>query len=160
MTGNVGDQDPDLVGGDPHDVVIVSPHMAACFVVSRKAQATRGGHGPGQDEALHLGRAGQFLIEFIPALPHLAFQAPDGKMIRHTRQDLVRLNRLCNVIDGTEMETRYLVFNFAQSRKEDYRDIPHRRIRLYRPANTEAIEIRHHDVEQNQVWMSSMSDLE
>src|SRR5262245_56962402 len=81
-------------------------------------------------------------------------------MITDTSENFFRLNRLCDVVDGSELKTGNLVLHFSKSGKKNNNDIPSRIICLDCAANFKPIHPRHHDVQQYQVRASALDDVQ
>ena len=64
--------------------------------------------------------AGQLVVEAIAALSQLALEMQPRQVRRDARQHFLALDRLGDVVDRAELETRDLVRHFAARRQEDH----------------------------------------
>ena len=159
MTGNIGDQNPAPVVGKPDDIVVIASDIAAGLVMRGKTQVADGRQLGGQNEALHCRRCSQFLIQTIAALTDFALELQAKQLAGHPRQHFFGLNRFGDVVRGAQFQSRHFVAHFAQGRQEYDGDIRGIGIGLEPAADFEAVDVRHHDVEKNEIGFDPLGNL-
>jgi hypothetical protein len=70
------------------------------------------------------------------------------------------LNRLGDVIRRAQFQTGDFVSDFAEGREEYHSDIRRIGIRLDSAANLEAVDIRHHDIQKNEIGFDALCNIE
>ena len=115
---------------------------------SRVEQADVAG-GVHSDDGVHRGLedAGEPVLALLQLHPQLL----DREVRPHPSQELFELEGLGHVVDGPSLESPDLVDRVRQGGHEDDRDVPGRWILLQPLARREAVEVRHEDVEEDQV---------
>ena len=69
----------------------------------------------------------------------------------HARQHDGRLERLGQVVDGTQHEAMLFVVGTAHRRGDDHRDVPRLIVEAQLLEHFEAAHARHHDVQQDEI---------
>ncbi len=75
-------------------------------------------------------------------------------------QDFFVLEGFCDVIDRAQLEALDLVHGLGESGHEDHRDLPQVVAGLEPSAGFEAIEVRHEDEEEDEVWPHVLGTLQ
>ncbi len=84
-------------------------------------------------------------------LLELALRPTQREMRADAREQLARLERLGEVVDAAGGERAHLLERLVERGQEDHRHVAGRFVRLEPLAHGEAVEVRHHHVEQHEV---------
>ena len=98
----------------------------------------------------------QALVLLLERAPRLL----QREMGADTRHQLLRLERLGEVVDGAGGERAHLVRGAVQGGQEEYRDVARRLVRLQALAHLEPVQTRHEHIEQHDVEPARADELE
>ena len=146
VAGDIGDEDADAIAAERQHIVVIAAGVAAGLVEAAEADRRVRRHLRRQQQSLHLRCSRELLVEAIAAASHLALEVLSRQMHGDARQHFFALDRLGDVVDRADLETRYLVRHFAARRQEDHQRVARLRIRL--------------QLEQHQVRLRSLRDVE
>jgi hypothetical protein len=105
-------------------------------------------------------RHGQLVLELGIAAAKLSLQVADGQVRPDAREDLLGLKRFVDEIDGPQLEASHLFARSGERREKDDRGVRGPRVGFEPHARLEAVHLRHHDVEENQIWTGAPGDRE
>jgi hypothetical protein len=116
---------------------------------------------PWREQApLHVGGVRQLAIQAIAAAAQLALEVLPRQVAGHPGQHLFGLDRLGDVVGGADAQAGHLLRHVAERRQEDDDRLAGLRARLERTADLEAVHLRHHHVEQDQIGVRLGRDVE
>jgi hypothetical protein len=106
--------------------------------------------------AQQLLRDVQLVLEFLVSRPQLFLELSDRQVRPDPCNHFLCLERLVDEVNGAELETAHLVACVGQGREEHDRRVAGPRVGLQSLAGREAVDVRHHHVEQDQVGYHSL----
>ena len=127
------------------------PRSISCRRRDGRAVAEQHAVGPVARLAQQLLRHTELVLELVIAAAQLLLQIANRQVRPDAREHFLRLERLVDEIDGAELEPAHLLARLGQRRQKDDRDDRACARRLSACAGLEAVHLRHHDVEQDQI---------
>jgi hypothetical protein len=100
----------------------------------------------------------EFVLQLVVAPLKVFLQIADGKVRSDPGEHFLRLERLVDEIDRAELETPHLLAWLRQRRQKDDCAVACDGISLQKGARLEAVHIRHHDIQQDQVRDDTLRD--
>ena len=103
------------------------------------------------DHRIHLVALLDGLLQFVPLLEDGALRRCQIDVVRHAGDQLLVVERLGNVVAGSELESLHDVLGVVQRREENHGDVLVRGVRLQPFQLLVAVQVGHHNVQQDQV---------
>ena len=125
--------------------------MVAGFVVPRFGQRGKAEHHHFLQRPHFQGAPVNDLLQIGIFIPEKVGHRLELELRLHPCQNNGRAHRLHDVIDGTEFQPFFLVGDVGLGRQENDRNLPGHRVTLQTTTNLVTIQVRHHDVQQDQV---------
>jgi len=101
---------------------------------------------------------GQFVLELVVAAAKVLLKIADRQVRSDPCEHFLRLERLVDEIDRAELETPHLLAWLRQRREKNDRAVAGDGICLQARTRLEAVHLRHHDIQQDQIRDDTLRD--
>ena len=113
MTGDVGDDHREAIVAKLQDVVVVAARMTTGAIVLGERQCRMHRERTRQQLLLQACGLGQLAIEPVATAAQFTFEVEPRQVVRNANLHFLGLNRLRDVVDCSERQAGYLVFDVA-----------------------------------------------